>query len=175
MRMPKPNITKEDVLKTFYTLDGKSVYLLNEYIPPMAEPEIVMREFGTEDVIKKPLSYFKDFIRLKPEKEIATPRKPRADVGSKHKKKRLSTEGRGVYLEGDSVCIDYVEIHTPKPGVENQDHTVSYGVHRVASPNLAKAVNDLFLLLGISDAVTYIKTQPDSENQTILLNALGVD
>ncbi len=83
MTKAKPNITPEDVLKTFYTLDGKSICLLTKYTPPAAEPEIFMREFGTENIIKGTLSQFKDYRRLQVEGELPKARKTRKDKGTK--------------------------------------------------------------------------------------------
>ena len=64
MSKRKLNITVEDI-GTYYQKDGR-VYLLAEFKP---EPEVTMLSLsGGQEVIKKPLSHFTDFVRLKPEK-----------------------------------------------------------------------------------------------------------
>ena len=64
MSKRKPNITVDDI-GTYYQKGGE-VYLLEGFKP---EPEVTMLKLsGGQEVIKKPLSHFTDFVRLNPEK-----------------------------------------------------------------------------------------------------------
>lgn len=165
MRKPKANITPDDV-GTFYTRDGETIFRLSEYIRPEAEPQIMMVDLSDEKPITMPLSYFKDFVRLLPEREISQPKKPRSDKDQKHKKKALTGETK------TTVDIDKILICTPTQ--EGQDWLITFGENECRSPRIAFAITGLFELLGIPDARAYIEAQPDCENKPILLAALGV-
>lgn len=82
MSKRKPNI-RLDLVGELFT-NGKDVYRL---IRCETEPKAVMIELSNPAVeIEKPISFFANFVQLKPISPIEKPRKPRADLGKHHKK-----------------------------------------------------------------------------------------
>ncbi len=146
-RKPRSNITKEDI-GTLYTEDCKSVYRLTEYIPPAAEPEVVMQELGGETIDRRPLSHFAKFARLKPDREILKPKRPY----TRHEKPVKS-----------DIDLSQLDIKTPEAGTGQC--VVTLGDCSVTGETYKDALRNLLNPLGLDTDDKIVKAAKASKSE----------
>src|SRR3990167_2076683 len=171
MSKRKTNITPEDIRGYYQDSEGRIRKLVACEYEPHATMKTIVDGVGLEET--KPISGFKDFVRLKPVvprtrkvAEIKT-RETRSDAGTHHKSQQ-KTESEIADKRKENLII-----HTPTGIGDDTNYIVSIAGSRVTSPESAGL--RAAIVTALAEFGGEIPDCLSADKRELLQNVLGIE